>query len=108
MSPQRRCQWHRLFGLRVQEPFHDSPYRVEVEIDVAKVPQFLDVVVEQCEARDWAGANTLPDGLQPLRPHNLITFKSHHESLSDWSVKELVGYYVSYRKQLSESGKRPP
>ncbi|QEP42368.1 hypothetical protein D5085_03985 [Ectothiorhodospiraceae bacterium BW-2] len=76
---------------------------------MAKVPQFLDVVViEQTEASDWPGATILPDGLTQLQRYNLMTFKSHHESLTDWSIKELIGYYVSYRKQLSEAGKRPP
>jgi hypothetical protein len=32
--------------------------------------------------------------------HNLISFKSFQESLDAWSLKELVGHYVNYRKQL--------
>ena len=34
----------------------------------------------------------LPDGLDGLAAHNLITFKSHREALDDWAVKELVGH----------------
>jgi hypothetical protein len=30
-----------------------------------------------------------------------ITFKSHHEALDDWALKELTGHYVNYRKQVS-------
>jgi hypothetical protein len=46
----------------------------------------------------------LPDGLDDLAAHNLITFKSHHEALDDWALKELTGHYVNYRKQLSPPG----
>lgn len=35
--------------------------------------------------------------------HNLITFKSHHEALDDWALKELTGHFVNYRKQVSPS-----
>jgi hypothetical protein len=48
-------------------------------------------------------AGRLPDGLDELAEHNLITFKSHHESLDAWAVKELVGHYVAYRKFVSKS-----
>ncbi|MBO0701005.1 MAG: hypothetical protein J2P46_21600 [Zavarzinella sp.] len=34
-------------------------------------------------------AGRLPDGLEGLRAHNLVTFKSHHEALDAWAVKEL-------------------
>lgn len=48
-------------------------------------------------------AGRLPDGLDGLRAHNLITFKSHREALDDWAMKELVGHYVAYRKLVSPS-----
>jgi hypothetical protein len=43
----------------------------------------------------------LPDGFEDLATHNLVTFKSHQDKLSDWALKELVGHYVSHRKQVS-------
>jgi hypothetical protein len=46
-------------------------------------------------------AGRLPDGLDNLATHNLITFKSHQETLDDWALKELTGHYVNYRKQVS-------
>ncbi len=101
-NPASRQQWHRLFGLMLEDQFYGSPYRVEVEVDVTRQAQFLDVVVvEQEKHQAWPEANSLPDGLNNLKAHNLITFKSHHESLNDWAVKELIGYYVNYRKQIS-------
>jgi hypothetical protein len=41
----------------------------------------------------------LPDGLENLRPHKLLTHKSHHEALTAWVLDELTGHYVHYRKQ---------
>ena len=32
-----------------------------------------------------------------------MTFKSHHEALDDWAMKELVGADVAYRKLVSPS-----
>jgi hypothetical protein len=45
----------------------------------------------------------LADSLQGLRPHNLVTFKSHHEALDGWAMKELSGLDVAYRKLVSPS-----
>ncbi|MBL8797198.1 MAG: hypothetical protein JNM56_25070 [Planctomycetia bacterium] len=45
----------------------------------------------------------LPDGFEDLGPHNLITFKSHQEALDGWTLNELVGHYVNYRKQAGPS-----
>ena len=40
----------------------------------------------------------LPDGLENLRAHNLLTYKSKQEPLDGWALDELVGHYVNYRK----------
>ena len=48
-------------------------------------------------------AGRLPDGLDDLGPHNLISFKSHREALDAWAVKELIGHSVTYRKLVSSS-----
>jgi hypothetical protein len=91
--------WHRLFGLLLTDFFTDSPFAVEIESDLSKQQQFLDVVI----LRKGEGSMTvrLPDGLDDLREHNLITFKSHHEALDSWAMKELIGHYVAYRKLAS-------
>jgi len=34
----------------------------------------------------------LPDGFEDLAKHNLLTFKSHRESLGGWALCELVGH----------------
>jgi hypothetical protein len=63
--------------------------------------QLLDVVIVRRGRGRFAGR--LPDGLHPLAPHNLLTFKSHREALDDWAVRELLAHYVAYRKLVSPS-----
>ncbi|KOR27722.1 hypothetical protein TI04_12715, partial [Achromatium sp. WMS2] len=43
----------------------------------------------------------MPDGFDNLGAHSLITYKSMRETLDDWTLKELIGHYVNYRKQLN-------
>jgi hypothetical protein len=93
--------WHRLFGLLLTDFFTSSPFTVEVERDLSAQQQLLDVVIVRRGRGRFAGR--LPDGLEGLRPHNLMTFKSHHEALDGWAMKELVGADVAYRKLVSPS-----
>jgi hypothetical protein len=93
--------WHRLFGLLLTDFFTDSPFVVEVERDLSMQQQLLDVVVIRKGRGKFSGV--LPDGLEELANHNLITFKSHHEALDAWAMKELIGHYVAYRKLESTS-----
>ncbi len=95
--------WHRLFGLILTDFFAGSPFSVELEKDLALKQQRLDVVVLRRGPGPFAGQ--LPDGLDDLAAHNLITFKSHHDALDDWALKELTGHYVNYRKQCTPRGK---
>lgn len=93
--------WHRLFGLFLIDFFTDSPFTVEIERDLSTQQQFLDVVILRRGRGRFSGR--LPDGLDSLSEHNLISFKSHRESLDDWAMKELIGHYVAYRKLVSPS-----
>ena len=96
--------WHRQFGLVLIDYFTGTPFEVELEKDLSIKQQYLDVVI----VRKGKGRlrEPLPDGLEDLADHNLITFKSHHESLDDWALMELTGHYVNYRKQISPSPQR--
>ena len=94
--------WHRLFGLVLTDFFAGSPFVVELEKELSLKKQFLDVVILRQGKGRFNGR--LPDGFDDLAAHNLITFKSHHEALDDWALKELTGHYVNYRKQLSPPG----
>jgi hypothetical protein len=94
-------EWHRLFGLLLADFFTGSPFEVEVERDLSVQQQLLDVVIIRRGRGKFTGR--LPDGLEGLRAHNLVTFKSHREALDGWAMKELVGHYVAYRKLVSRS-----
>src|SRR5947208_16060194 len=76
--------WHRLFGLLLIDFFAGSPFTVEVERDLSQQQQLLDVVILRRRRGRFAG--TLPDGLDDLAAHNLLTFKSHREALDDWAI----------------------
>src|ERR671930_2294718 len=106
MAVEREGQrdWHRLFGLLLTDFFTGSPFTVEVERDLSVQQQLLDVVIVRRGRGRFAGR--LPDGLEGLRPHNLVTFKSHHEALNGWAMKELTGADVAYRKLASPSPSR--
>jgi hypothetical protein len=93
--------WHHLFGLLLTDFFTDSPFTVEVERDLSQQQQLLDVVIVR-RGRGRLSVR-LPDGLDGLAAHNLISFKSHHEALDGWAIRELVGHYVAYRKLVSPS-----
>ncbi len=41
------------------------------------------------------------DGLEDLKPHNLLIYKSGQESLDAWAIEELIGHYVNYRKAFA-------
>ena len=94
-------EWHRLFGLLLIDFFTDMPFAVDVERDLSQQQQLLDVVI----VRRRRGKLTiaLPDGLGDLAEHNLVTFKSLHEALDDWAIRELIAHYVAYRKLVSPS-----
>ena len=104
-------QWHRAFGIALMDVFAGAPWTVELELELALKSQLLDVaIIEATGPNDPPQpAPDLPDGLETLRPHNLLTYKSHHEALTPWVLDELIGYYVNYRKlKLDAQGKRHP
>src|SRR5439155_9560435 len=93
--------WHRLFGLLLTDFFTGSSFVVDVERDLSVQQQFLDVAIVRRGRGRFVGR--LPDGLEHLGPHNLLSFKSRHEALDGWAMKELVGADVAYRKLVSPS-----
>ncbi len=94
-------QWHDLLGAVLIDFFDGTPYDVETEVDLSLKKQFLDIVV--IRKKEGELHHPLPDGMTPLANHNLISFKSHQDSFDGWSLQELIGYYVNYRKQTSSS-----
>jgi hypothetical protein len=106
MSSDRLDDWHRLFGLTLTDVFQDTPWRVDLEKDLAMQRQLLDVVIIGQTTPD--GMAELPDGLDNLRAHNLLTYKSKQEPLNRWALHELIGHYVNYRKLISPKSRQPP
>jgi hypothetical protein len=97
-------EWHHLFGLTLKDFFTDSAYHVELEKDLSLKRQFLDVVIIERQAGQ--PVPELPDGLENLARHNLLTYKSIRQPLNGWTLDELIGHYVNYRKQISPSFKK--
>src|SRR5438445_10402643 len=54
-----------------------------------------------CAADQVRSPGGCPMAWTTWRRTTLITFKSHHDPLDDWALKELTGHYVNYRKQCS-------
>ena len=80
--------WHRLFGLTLADYFTGTSYQVEMEKELARKRQLLDIVIIRA-----GGGPPLPepcDGLEHLRPHNLLTYKSGREAL-DAHTRQLRG-----------------
>ena len=93
--------WHRLFGLSWMDFFRGMPVTVEMEKDLSLKQQWLDVILIRKTAA--ALGCRLPDGFDDLATYNLVTFKSYQEALDGWTLSELIGHYVNYRKQISPS-----
>jgi hypothetical protein len=103
MTEERRAvrDWHRLFGALLRDFFTGSPFGVEVEKDLSVQQQFLDVAIFRRDRRPFAGR--LPDGMDDLGEHNLVSFKLHREAADQLTMEELVGHFVAYWKLVSPS-----
>jgi hypothetical protein len=96
-----KTKWHRIFGLTLIDYFTGSNYHVDLEKELTEKKQYLDVLI--IEQSDGQPITQLPDGLENLAAHNLLTYKSLAEPLNAWALEELIGHYASYRKQISPS-----
>jgi hypothetical protein len=92
---------HRLFGLSWIDFFQGTAIDVETEMDLSLKLQFVDLVLIRKGPEPIL--RRLPDGFEDLGAHNLVTFKSHQEALDCWTLWELIGHFVNYRKQSSPS-----
>jgi len=79
-TQKQKRDWHRLFGMFVTAHFEHSPYQVEVEKDLTVKKQLIDVTVVRREAA--GNFDRYPDGLENMAEHNLLSYKSLHESFT--------------------------
>ena len=98
--------WHRWLGILLTDLFVGRPWSVTMEEELSLKSQRLDILI--IERRDPAGAiadpagvDGLPDGLENLAAHNLLSYKSAAEPFNAWALEELVSHYVTYRKLAS-------
>ncbi len=83
-------KWHRLFGLTLTDFFTNTPYEVVLEKELTLQQQYVDaVIIRKDKDQEFTD---VPDGLDNLSDYNLISYKSHQESLSDWTIEELIEY----------------
>lgn len=92
---------HRLFALSWIDFFEGTDVRIETELDLSRKQQFLDLVINRTSTQPLP--RRLPDGFEPLGIYNLLTFKSHWDTLDAWTILELLGHFVNHRKQFSPS-----
>jgi hypothetical protein len=86
IAPARLRQWYQAFGIALMEIFAGAPWRVELEQELALKSQLLDVAIIEATNEDAERHHPgeRPDGLENLRAHNLLTYKSRHEVLTAW------------------------
>jgi len=93
--------FHRLFGLSWIDFFDGTGIEVETELDLSIKKQLIDLIIVRKGALPLS--RRLPDGFEILALYNLVTFKSFQETLEVWTLLELIGHFVNYRKRISPS-----
>jgi hypothetical protein len=95
--------WHRIFAVSLADVVTGLPFHVVQELELARIKQRLDVALIRLigarlreQAASWPD---LPDGLEELADHNLVSYKSLHESLTCGAMCEVVSNAVLYAKQ---------
>lgn len=95
-----RIPWHRFFKVGLRQLFSGTKFEVHDEFDLSDQVQRVDFAIICKGDSDYPmpDPDHLPDGLQDLRDHNLISYKSMNEPLDRFAVIELVGHAVTYSK----------
>jgi len=92
--------WHRFLKVGLKQVFSGSCFEVQDEFDLSDPKQLVDFVVIRRGDLDLPAPDParLPDGLQDLQDHNLISYKSMNEAFDRFALNELVGHAVAYSK----------
>lgn len=93
-------RWHRLLNVGLRQLFSGTCYDVLEEVDVSDQEQKLDFAVIRRSNDDLPEPKPedLPDGLQELQDHNVISYKSMHEAFDHFALMELTSHVVTYSK----------
>ena len=101
MSPKNPqiINWHRAFGIAIKKLISDYGYHVKTEVEVSQQKQLLDlIIIRQEQQKPIHQKAKLCDGFDNLSKHNLISYKSLHESFNTYAAEELYSYYINYSK----------
>ncbi|KOR29363.1 hypothetical protein TI03_02480 [Achromatium sp. WMS1] len=93
---------HRLMGRVLQWAIPKNLYDVRLEEETSHIAQLLDsLILKRLPQQSLPKDVILPDGLTLDAEISLLTYKSPLESLNLWTIQELIGHYVGYRKILA-------
>ncbi|KOR33001.1 hypothetical protein TI05_03675, partial [Achromatium sp. WMS3] len=93
---------HRLMGRVLQWAIPKNLYDVRLEEETSYSTQLLDgLILKRLPQQSLPKDVILPDGLTLDAEISLLTYKSPLESLNLWTIQELIGHYVGYRKILA-------
>ncbi|KOR33080.1 hypothetical protein TI05_03250 [Achromatium sp. WMS3] len=93
-------RWHFLLGTTLDYKFGGSGAVVKSEIETTATRQLLDFAIGNL--KHYAKHHRVLDGLNPNADHNIVTYKSHHETLDVNAINEHIGYYVGYKKGIEK------
>lgn len=98
---EEKVKWHRLGGMVLTPLFNLLGYATELEVDLSLKQQLLDILVVE---RDKIQPEKLHlpkiywEAFDDFNEHNLISFKSFHESFNGFALMEFFGHVVNYNK----------
>ncbi|MEM7532645.1 MAG: hypothetical protein AAF639_10750 [Chloroflexota bacterium] len=96
--------WHRLLGLVLAIIFERLSYTTEVEVDVSRKKQLVDIIAVRKEEEEALAQRFAPlppeywEVFGELNQHNLISFKSYSESFNAPAHEEFLGHLSDYCK----------
>lgn len=95
-----KIHWHRFFKVGLRQLFSGSCFEVIDEFDLSDQVQRVDFAIIRRNDSNlpFPDVESLPDGLQRLRDHNLVTYKSMNEGFDRFALNEFIGHAVAYSK----------
>jgi hypothetical protein len=92
--------WHRFLKIGLRHLFSGTCFEVYDEFDLSDQVQRVDFAVIRVANHNLPppAPEKMPDGLQTLRSHNLISYKSINEPFDRFALNELIGHAVAYSK----------